>query len=148
MNTLPVTHISCLYTVLDVLDIIQSLYSPSVEGSLVKSVGTKFKYYPHWCLNSPLPRACSLSGPQFKPILSLWTLLGYCFWEKKKDHLVPLNASRGGRREGSPCSTHQTVPWLWHLVRTPREWRSQGQLSSAWRLQAHAWLFTKVYSNH
>lgn len=33
----------------------------SVEGSLLKSVGTEFKYFPHWCLNSLLPRDCSLS---------------------------------------------------------------------------------------
>lgn len=93
MNTLPVTHISCLYTVLDVLDIIQSLYSPSVEGSLVKSVGTKFKYYPHWCLNSPLPRACSLSGPH-------WTTI--------QAYPVPLDLIRLlllGEEKRSPCSS-------------------------------------------
>lgn len=72
-------------------------------------MGTEFKYYPHWCLNSRLPRDCSLSLDH--------TIQAYA---------VPLDLIRlllSGEEKGSPCSLPEeeggrAVPTALHAPHT------------------------------
>lgn len=105
MNTLPVTHKLSIHCI----RCLRHYTAWSVEGNLLKSVGTKFKYFPHWCLNSLLPRDCSLSLDH--------TIQAYP---------VPLDLIRLlllGEEKGSPCSLPEeeggrAVPMALHAPHT------------------------------